>query len=67
MPQNLNITPSSVNSFVSSINGKSPGKTEKKKSLSPDTVPEVNFFGLATIIIIMAKIKMVKIVSPKKE
>ena len=53
---NLQIKPSSVKSFVRSINGKSPGKTEVKNSLRPSIVPEVYLLGFEIIISIMKKI-----------
>ena len=61
----LKINPISVNSFVRSINGNSPGRTLKKKSFKPDTVPDVNFSGLEIIIKIITKTISVKVVSIK--
>ena len=61
----LKRNPSSVNNFVRNINGKRPGKTEKKKSFKPDIVPDVYLFGFAVIKSIIIKISRVKIESCK--
>ena len=55
----LKTVPISVKSFVKSINGRSPGKTENTKSFSPEIVPSVNIVGFEMIIIITKSIKIV--------
>ena len=57
----VNITPSSVRSFVNSIKGNSPGKTAVIKRFNPLMVDFEYCEGFEIIIIIMAKIKIEKI------
>ena len=59
----LKINPISVMSFVRSMKGKSPGKTEKTKSFKPEIVPVVYLVGFEMIKKIIAKMSRVKSVS----
>lgn len=65
--ETLKAMPSSVNSFVKSIKGKSPGKTELKNNFNPETVPSLYLFGLFTIISIIKIIAIVKKLSIKSD
>ena len=53
----LKTAPKLVKIFVRNINGKSPGKTEKKNSLTPLIVPLENKLGLQIITTIIKKTK----------
>ena len=53
----MKTAPKLVKIFVRNINGKSPGKTEKKNSLTPLIVPLENSLGLQIITTIIKKTK----------